>query len=249
MPWVRPGMFADRHAIDRRLRTPPRLPDAQSERRVPAVTRRRNGAAGVAHARREQPPRCRPGTGKPGDGRRFIEASRAYELLMGYLLSRPAAHSAGTRTAHTRSAHAPPRGTGEKRGERHGTSEKQGTTDKRGSTEKRGGALYYRGPIPRRGSGWRSFSITAAAYHGRASSAQWSGSGRRSHDSESWPASSAASPPRTWFASSGPASATSRPAKRRSGCACSPPRRSSGSCGCSARAADPSAAISWSRKA
>ena len=82
-------------------------------------------------------------SGKPGaqDGRRFIEASRAYELVMGYLLSRPVTHPAGTRTARAHTAHTPPRGTAEKR-------EKKAASEKRGAAA--AGALYYRGPVPRR---------------------------------------------------------------------------------------------------
>jgi len=86
------------------------------------------------------------------DGRRFIEASRAYELLMGYLLNRTAPGSPGTRAARPRAGHSPARGPAERRaaGEKRGTAEKRTPNQKRSSTEKRGGALFYRGPVPRR---------------------------------------------------------------------------------------------------
>ncbi len=86
------------------------------------------------------------------DGRRFIQASHAYELLMGYLLSRPAPRSPGAGASRPRAAQAAPRGSTEKRpsGEKRGASEKRSTAGKRPTTEKRGGALYYRGPVPRR---------------------------------------------------------------------------------------------------
>jgi hypothetical protein len=63
------------------------------------------------------------------DARRFIQASRAYELLMGYLLSRPA-----------------PRGTSEKRA----AADTRATADRPSKSESRGSPLYYRGPVPRR---------------------------------------------------------------------------------------------------
>jgi hypothetical protein len=58
------------------------------------------------------------------DGRRFIEASRAYELVMGYLLSRPAAPAPSARASKRPAPEKP--------------------------AEKRGGPLYYHGPVPRR---------------------------------------------------------------------------------------------------
>src|SRR5208337_3762600 len=79
-------------------------------------------------------------------GRRFIQASRAYELLMGYLLSRSAPPSPGARVSRPRAEHGAPRGTTEKRT----AGDARRTTGKRSTTEKRGGALYYRGPVPRR---------------------------------------------------------------------------------------------------
>jgi hypothetical protein len=118
------------------------------------------------------------------DGRRFVEASHAYEFLMSYLLSRPAAvpHRRGTAEHHAAERHGAPErhgtadrhgtdtragtdtrgGTGKRTGpERHGPekgkspgekpgAEKHGTSERRGATERRGGALFYRGPLPRR---------------------------------------------------------------------------------------------------
>jgi hypothetical protein len=105
------------------------------------------------------------------DGRRFIEASRAYELLMGYLLSGP---SFASRGASPRAE--PSRGQGPQHSgaERRGTGEKSRTGDWRTTEEKRGGGragdtcharstghahasggsrgapLFYRGSVPRR---------------------------------------------------------------------------------------------------
>jgi hypothetical protein len=64
----------------------------------------------------------------PVDGHRFIEASRAYELLMGYLLNRQT-QPLPVRTARPRPARSPSRGPSEKRstGEKRTTGEKRGT--------------------------------------------------------------------------------------------------------------------------
>ena len=84
------------------------------------------------------------------DGRRFIEASHAYEFLMTYLLSRPVRPRPPRRGAPERSGAAarhagPDRPSGQ---ERRGAEKAAG--EKRASSERRGGALFYRGPIPRR---------------------------------------------------------------------------------------------------
>jgi hypothetical protein len=85
------------------------------------------------------------------DGKRFIEASRAYELLMGYLLaqgapSRPAG-AAAAHTAHTARPRPAPdsaRSTGEK-------SSKGPKTAGAASTSRAGSSpLHYHGVLPRR---------------------------------------------------------------------------------------------------
>jgi hypothetical protein len=87
----------------------------------------------------------------PADGHRFIEASRAYELLMGYLLNRPT-QPLPVRTARPRPARSPSRGTSEKRstGEKRAAGEKRGTAghgtaghsaaDRHGTTDRHGTA-------------------------------------------------------------------------------------------------------------
>ncbi len=97
------------------------------------------------------PDAARRGGGRP-DGRLFIEASRAYELLMGYLLGHPspAGRGAGSRTdaprgQGTRRPGPDRRGAGEKpkAGEKSKTNERQGPGegqkpgDKRTAGEKR----------------------------------------------------------------------------------------------------------------
>ena len=93
---------------------------------------------------------------KPGsvDGKRFIEASRAYELLMGYLLAQGvgvrAAAPAGARAAKPRPAPPTARPAGEKttRGPGHANT---GSSSKTGSTSKtQSGPLHYHGALPRR---------------------------------------------------------------------------------------------------
>jgi hypothetical protein len=169
--------------IDTRLLDACALLLGPSTRRVSAVLLQQLDVATVRRAWRvlavsSHPDAARRAGAKsvPTDGRRFIEASRAYELLMGYLLSRPVQPLPGVRTARPRPARSPSRGTSEKRppgekrstaekhgtaerhgtaekhgtAERHGTTEKRGTAERHGTTEKRGGALFYRGPIPHR---------------------------------------------------------------------------------------------------
>jgi hypothetical protein len=80
----------------------------------------------------------RDGAATEQDGQRFIQASRAYELLMGYLLSRPVLPPSGLRATARRAA------------ERRADGETRSSAEKHSTTEKRGGALYYRGPVPRR---------------------------------------------------------------------------------------------------
>ncbi|MGA2642236.1 MAG: hypothetical protein ABSG21_15185 [Spirochaetia bacterium] len=131
----------------------PRLLDAcalllgSSTRRLNAAVLLQLDAATVRRAWRvlavsSHPDAARRGVARSGtyDGRRFIEASRAYELLMGYLLSRPAPLSPGARPSRPRAGHAAS----------YGTAEKRAAGERWSATEKRGGALYYRGPVPRR---------------------------------------------------------------------------------------------------
>ena len=88
----------------------------------PATVRRAWRALAVS----SHPDAARRGGVKSGtnDDRRFIEASRAYELVMGYLLSRPASPFSSARASKRPAPEKP--------------------------AEKRGGALYYRGMVPRR---------------------------------------------------------------------------------------------------
>jgi hypothetical protein len=86
---------------------------------------------------------------KPGsvDGKRFIEASRAYELLMGYLLAQGAGMRAAPAGAHaTRPRPAPPaaRSTGEK------TSKGPGRASSGGTARTESSPLHYHGALPRR---------------------------------------------------------------------------------------------------
>jgi hypothetical protein len=96
----------------------------------------------------------RAGARGAADGRRFIEASKAYELLMGWLLVQrgaprlpraartrpaPSAHPAASAKKRPRPAEAPHAGRSEKKRPRAG-AETGGTT----------GPLFYRGAIPRR---------------------------------------------------------------------------------------------------
>jgi len=81
------------------------------------------------------------------DGKRFIEASRAYELLMGYLLARGAgvrAAPASTHTAKPRPAPPAARPAGEK------TAKGPGRAGAGGSARTEGSPLHYHGALPRR---------------------------------------------------------------------------------------------------
>jgi hypothetical protein len=84
------------------------------------------------------PDAARRGGGAPKhDSTRFIEASQAYELVMGHLLKRQAPAGPVPRSGvrpQSRTAKTPPNGTG----------------GRRATTEKRGSALFYHGPVPRR---------------------------------------------------------------------------------------------------
>lgn len=103
------------------------------------------------------------------DGRRFVEASRAYEFLMSYLLSRyPHTRPARRSTTERRGSGTRHGGTGHRNADDHpGAAERGGSTRRHGPehrttaahhagserrpyTERRNGALYYRGPMPRR---------------------------------------------------------------------------------------------------
>jgi len=127
-----------------------------------AVLRRAYRALALA----THPDAARRSSARPGsaDGRRFIEASRAYELLMAYLLSR------GSRPASVSSASAGRRPSADpgKRSSSGGGARGSASGAKPGSGKSRAGAktgagaraasgtrprsepLFYRGPIPRR---------------------------------------------------------------------------------------------------
>jgi hypothetical protein len=86
---------------------------------------------------------------KPGsvDGKRFIEASRAYELLMGYLLAQGVGARVTTASPHTarpRPSPASGRSTGEK------TSKGPGPTGSGGKARTESSPLHYHGILPRR---------------------------------------------------------------------------------------------------
>ena len=117
-------------------------------------------------------------SGAKPDGKRFIEASHAYEFLMSYLLSRPVRPRPprrGTTERHAATARRPAerhsatdrrpgpdrpssqeRQTGERTaGEKRTTSERtagerRATSERRSATERRAGALFYLGPVPHR---------------------------------------------------------------------------------------------------
>ncbi len=97
----------------------------------------------------------RGGRGSP-DGRQFVEASRAYELLMRYLLARPVPPRTARRPAADRPERRPPeRRPPERPAQERRSSERRGPerrsekhSEKRG-TEK-AGPLFYRGAVPRR---------------------------------------------------------------------------------------------------
>ena len=68
------------------------------------------------------------------DGRRFVEASQAYQFLMGYLLSRPShPHPARRGATERRSA------------SEHGSSARRPGSERRGSTSSRGSADHHAG--------------------------------------------------------------------------------------------------------
>ncbi len=86
---------------------------------------------------------------KPGsvDGKRFIEASRAYELLMGYLLAQGAglrAAPAGPHTARPRPTPSAARPPGEK------TAKGPGRASTGSSARTESSPLHYHGALPRR---------------------------------------------------------------------------------------------------
>jgi hypothetical protein len=100
------------------------------------------------------------------DGKRFIEASQAYELLMGYLLgrlrsapapassrpARPAPPAGDKRTSPgaDKRASGEKRGTGDKRAAGGGDKRAKGGTHGPGAAKPSHNPLYYRGPLPRR---------------------------------------------------------------------------------------------------
>ena len=83
----------------------------------------------------------RGGSAARRDGSLFIEASRAYELLMGHLLRRPAAAGSPRRPAD----HAAPRPTAKPR-----SRPRPAQSAPEHDAGHRGRALYYHGPVPRR---------------------------------------------------------------------------------------------------
>jgi hypothetical protein len=105
------------------------------------------------------------GGARHSDSRRFIEASRAYELLMGYLMGRagssvsgPSPRADASRGQGPRHPGAERRGTGEKKragerrgGEKRDSEEKRDSAGKKTTGEKRSRSpLFYRGSVPRR---------------------------------------------------------------------------------------------------
>jgi hypothetical protein len=113
-------------------------------------------------------------SGAKPDGRRFIEASMAYELLMGYLLKRPRPAPVGAARAKPRPAPAKPRPAQPKpqpkpaaerpSAKKHAGPEKKASGEKTASGAGAAGGsartagpgasarapLYYHGPVPRR---------------------------------------------------------------------------------------------------
>ncbi len=140
-----------------------------------AVVRRAYRVLAVA----SHPDAARRSGAKAGmqDGKRFIEASRAYELLMGYLLkrTRPAAPPSG-RSSRVRPGPSPSRGAGarqagqEKKGagarqtgqEKKGAGarqtgqEKKGTGARHAGQEKKGAGARHAGPEKRSTGGKKS---------------------------------------------------------------------------------------------
>ena len=102
------------------------------------------------------PDAARRGARGTQDGRQFVEASRAYELLMGYLLARPVQPRPARRGSAERRAAAEKRGPSEKRngaerrGERHTTSDRHTASERRSASERHPTPLFYRGALPRR---------------------------------------------------------------------------------------------------
>jgi hypothetical protein len=97
----------------------------------------------------------RPGArGGTADGRRFIEASHAYELLMAWLLKGPAARHAAPPTPRHRPAPAAGRAgesTGAKKTARPAGGRTGDSAGARKTARPAGGPLFYHGPLPRRG--------------------------------------------------------------------------------------------------
>jgi hypothetical protein len=108
------------------------------------------------------PDAARRGARGTADGRQFVEASRAYELLMGYLLAQPVQpHPARRGPAEKRAAAekrsqperrgpAEKRGGADRRAERHTASERHAASERRGAAERHTAPLFYRGSVPRR---------------------------------------------------------------------------------------------------
>jgi hypothetical protein len=93
---------------------------------------------------------------KPGsaDGKRFIEASRAYELLMGYLLKRNGPVAPNAPRAKPRPGPAAERPSAKKNPgqekKRAGEKPSPGSGSARGPGASARSPLYYHGPLPRR---------------------------------------------------------------------------------------------------
>jgi hypothetical protein len=87
------------------------------------------------------------GTASKHDGTRFIEASQAYELVMGHLLRRPARMAPSPRSGPKPQARREQGRTTQGRKEQ---AQPGGAAGRRSTTEKRGSALFYHGPVPRR---------------------------------------------------------------------------------------------------
>jgi len=176
-------LLIDRRLIDKRLIDACVLLLGYPPRRVSSAFVQELDVAVVRRAWRRMavsthPDAVRRGSRGAADGRQFVEASRAYELLMSYLLSRPSAPRPARRPAGEKPTRRPEPAAWERakaerdrserdRSERHtsgraaddgpraGTRSTKGHSSERHGAERHGaarssGPLFYRGPVPRR---------------------------------------------------------------------------------------------------
>ena len=155
-------LLIDRRLVDKTLIDACALLLGSPPRRVSAAFVQELDVAAVRRAWRRMAVATHPDAVRRGsrtaDGRQFVEASRAYELLMSYLLSRPArparhpasekAQGRGPRPHAAQSHGGHPHSTQGHPARAHATPGRgaQG----RSSTEGTGGPLFYRGQVPRR---------------------------------------------------------------------------------------------------